>query len=58
MEICKEGGKSCSLGSIAIAIANFGVKVVQDLIFFSMRSPIKFVAISISLQLNQFSVQL
>jgi hypothetical protein len=25
---------------------------------FSMRSPIKFVAISVSLQLNQFSVQL
>lgn len=32
VNICKEEGKSCSLGSIAIAIANIGVKVVQDLI--------------------------
>ena len=29
----RKEGTSCSLGSIAIAIANFGVKVVQDLNF-------------------------
>lgn len=33
VEISKEEGKSCSLRSIAIAIANIGVQVVQDLIF-------------------------